>query len=818
MGTLRKSGFIPRRTGVREGRAPSREEAKMSTRFRTVTTAAFVAALLVTGCDDNDEDGGAGRIVEPIALAAFRVEIQGVELPQDGAPVLTFRVTEGEAPIENLGERIKNGVATQPDPPAEYLRWVSAPRVVLSRLDPATGDYLSYYARPQTGRETYRLPGTTTDLPRAQESADQATFDQAPTDAALDTRLTHQGGGVYRYTLAPLPAGAAVDRGATHTAGVWMTSHPSATEEQPSTDTHNFVPAGGTPQLDEVVTLAACNRCHAPAVEAHDARLGTQVCLTCHSPQSTDPETGNTVDFKVMIHKIHYGGELSGSPYHIVGFRPPGDVDPTSGVHVYSGEFINDVRDCALCHQGEDADRWKRNASLAACTSCHDNLRFDASATTECSLTRHDTEPCRHRLQVSALQRCSVCHTADQAQVGVATVHVPLRELQKRFRYEIVDVAVGDDPGTTDVAETRAPTVRFRVLKPDGQPYDLATAPEYTSTGASLTAIFAWPSQEYTNEGVPLPATGAAPSPGQPLRAAIVSGTPPALSTSVRPVSGQAGTYEVTGPQIPETASMPVTAAALGGAAQITSATVHLEGHPIVDGEEIPVENALRHFPLSPGGEVKERRQVVDVAKCDACHGYLSAHGRNRNNVIPVCVECHNPSGTDLGRRTAASAACPPASEASIDFKTMIHTIHAADIRREPVTICGFGGTPHTFPGALPHGVANCNLCHVNDGFRVPASDSPLPLDTVVATNGTPVDQSDDTRAPRVRAVCTSCHDQTRFDAGGGNEDLPACNTLPETNGAPCRHSAGLGLGVQTCFECHGPGQQFDVAIVHPVR
>ena len=33
-------------------------------------------------------------------------------------------------------------------------------------------------------------------------------------------------------------------------------------------------------------------------------------CATCHTPNNWDPHGGETVDLKVMIHKIHAGGEL----------------------------------------------------------------------------------------------------------------------------------------------------------------------------------------------------------------------------------------------------------------------------------------------------------------------------------------------------------------------------------------------------------------------------------------------------------------------------------------------------------------------------
>jgi OmcA/MtrC family decaheme c-type cytochrome len=106
--------------------------------------------------------------------------------------------------------------------------------------------------------------------------------------------------------------------------------------------------------------------------------------MTCHSPQTGDPETGRTVDFKVMIHKIHSGRNLpsvaplgldppeAGFPYYIVGNR--------GSIHDWSDAAFpwhDGVSHCTACHQGEDADNWRTKPTLAACTSCHDNVRFD---------------------------------------------------------------------------------------------------------------------------------------------------------------------------------------------------------------------------------------------------------------------------------------------------------------------------------------------------------------------------------------------------------------------------------------------------------
>ena len=73
----------------------------------------------------------------------------------------------------------------------------------------------------------------------------------------------------------------------------------------------DFVPSGAAvTQVWDEIANSACNTCHNPLSAHGGSRYDVKLCVLCHSPQTVDPDTGNTVDFKVMVHKIHMGEQL----------------------------------------------------------------------------------------------------------------------------------------------------------------------------------------------------------------------------------------------------------------------------------------------------------------------------------------------------------------------------------------------------------------------------------------------------------------------------------------------------------------------------
>jgi hypothetical protein len=134
--------------------------------------------------------------------------------------------------------------------------------------------------------------------------------------------------------------------------------------------------------------------CHGWDFHGHGGdRLTVENCVTCHNPDQIDPHSGESLDMKVMIHKIHAGGELATIPGAdgIVWDDPDTLADESADNGEYSiwgyrnskhewwkAKFPAVLENCTKCHQGDldDVDNWKEVMSRDTCGSCHDDINW----------------------------------------------------------------------------------------------------------------------------------------------------------------------------------------------------------------------------------------------------------------------------------------------------------------------------------------------------------------------------------------------------------------------------------------------------------
>ncbi len=634
--------------------------------------------------------------------------------------------------------------------------------------------------------------------------------------------LTDNGDGTYTYTFGTdlinvtQPVAVPFDSSLVHRIAINIRSStlPSANDA-----IYTWVPATGkTSGFDSrlIVETASCNQCH-DKLEVHGGpRKNTEECVLCHNPGNTSLN-GNSLDFKVFIHKIHDGANLpsvlAGTPYILIGYR--GSTNDFSDV-----VWPQDIRNCTKCHNPSNpdtpqADRYETRPTLAACGSCHDNIDFAQG--------KAGGHPGGVETDNS---QCTVCHTQNSVAGSVAQSHViPQKVAAANYQYNILSVTNGG-PGSQ-------PVIKFSVTDPNNnnQPYDLSTDPNFTASGARLALDIGWTAPGYPNEYSNFDSGN---NPGQPVSITIESGG--SLSGSVQ--DNGDGTYTVTSP-------VPIPTTAVG------TGVVAMEGHPNGDYDgsgtyatAIPVTSAVKYFGITDATPIPPvaPSQIVSFSQgCERCHSHndgLAMHGGNRVDNLSICVICHNPNATDLAMRPTDpdgvsnrvnTAAFDGLEQRTIDFKRHIHAIHAADFRTSPWVVYGYHNSVNNFSDVgFPGILSDCNQCHINNGYQVPVPQGIMgtTVDTLATvgqsnpfgatlffgpTGATtiPANQADFERITPTASACSACHDSSLAQAH------------MEQNGASFyinQSLIGTGDQVETCAVCHGPGRVEDVSKVHDVQ
>lgn len=574
--------------------------------------------------------------------------ITGVEFGADGRPRVTLTLADG------------NGQPLEVDALEGY-------GFTIAQIAVAEETGISRY-QSLLVRESEGAPFT---VGGEQQEPALASATQAFADS--DGEWQAQGDGQFVYTFAN-DLSADVDPDLTTTVGLYAYKDG---RNAVANELFTFVPAGGEPSITrEVVSTEACNACHDTLALHGGTRQEVGLCITCHTDQTIDPETGNTVNFRVLIHKLHNGANLpsvqAGEPYRIVGFR--------QSVHDYSfAQWPQDVRNCETCHTGgADSENFKTQAQTAACTSCHDDVN-PITGENHGGGARDETA-------------CAFCHEAegDEFDASVAGAHVIPRHSQQvtGVNLEIVDAGIA--PG-------QPISVTFRVTNNAGEtiaPADM----DY------LAVTLARPASDYvmrTTETV--------------FRAP--SDTPPPVAE----VADGAFRYQTEFTVPEEDADV--------------SYALGLEGYVMedIDGVEEPVRiagfNPVTYF--RPGeGAAAPRRQVIDQELCNTCHQDLALHGTIRQNT-EYCVLCHNPLATDEAQRPE-EAEGPPTS---INFRWLIHRLHRGAEASDPLQVYGFGNSLHDYSHVeFPGNLSNCENCHVPGSYGLPLPDGTQP--TVITQDG----------------------------------------------------------------------------------
>lgn len=188
------------------------------------------------------------------------------------------------------------------------------------------------------------------------------------------------------------------------------------------------------------------------------------------------------------------------------------------------------------------------------------------------------------------------------------------------------------------------------------------------------------------------------------------------------------------------------------------------------------------------------KRQIVDGATCNNCHGDLQSHGFGRRGY-DTCQLCHAIPGYEDGPESKYLGWYPGTTPGvSMEFRELAHKVHMGkelNYAAETEIVGVFLGIPYSvkvdeigYP-AMRGGAANCTSCHGanNTAWKEPkerihpaAKDQPTQTWTL---------------------TCGSCHD---------------------SNAATAHMKSQLFMGTEVCSVCHGPGREAAVEKAHKVR
>lgn len=532
---------------MKRSRSPHDPRPSRSSHLATLAIALASAALYAAGC--SGDDGSQGPAGPPGSGLTNTTLEQGDDLP--GVQLTVTGLSGGTA----AGGRFRVG---------DHLSFT----YTLLKDDGSTWDLSEFgFARALVSGPTFNYQRVLAEV----------------TDLGAESTANADGSYTYRFAaaipatyLAPLNDSASFGAGdgeltgdalldGTYTLGVyvgWNYTVDGEAKRAAGNATYDFVVGNsGAVEHREVVKQDNCNRCHAD-LQAHGGlRHDVSLCVLCHTAGSEDKNTpsvaggtpGASIDFKVMIHKIHSGEHLpsvlgvgtnpdgsrnyaaGATPYQLIGFGdalhdyseiafpawPNGQVamprdQGYTALSAPNKTTEDTIRtgpaNCAVCHGDPDGsgpltspaqgDQHRTQPSRAACGACHDDVDWGVPYT-----ANGQTMPA-----VADDSNCVLCHETTGNALAVAEAHLhPLND--STFDAGVVTRITAVDEAGANNGDGRIQTgekvaITFALEDDSGA----ALVP---STVSNLTVIVSGPTTNYNvvlNHVIPVAAlSGAQP-------------------------------------------------------------------------------------------------------------------------------------------------------------------------------------------------------------------------------------------------------------------------------------------------------------------
>jgi OmcA/MtrC family decaheme c-type cytochrome len=399
----------------------------------------------------------------------------------------------------------------------------------------------------------------------------------------------------------------------------------------------------------EVVKIDNCNRCHAELRAHGGIRREVKNCILCHvsgSEDKNDPGTlggspGASVDFRVMIHKIHMGEHLPSvngvgtntdgtrnydatpTPYQLVGNnnsihdfshvpfpvwpnldypmpRDDGYTGLTSSQKAQEDEIRRGVTRCEKCHGDPDgagpitAPAQGNNAftepTRRACGSCHDDVDWSKPYRANLLEMPPQTDD----------QSCAFCH-GSQGTLSPTDAHVhPINDPSVNPGIHFVITALTDagmNNGDGKIQPGEKVSVTFHMEDDAGNP---VTVPSWQGMSGSVSLAIAGPT---TNRNILL--NGSLPLGALPGSGPYTTNVPEVILLDyVGDATAGADVFTTSrAPHWPTTTTS-VSAAVPNGSMATTSAAAHASQNYL---DLVPGFNTM-----GSGGFARDRFVVID--------------------------------------------------------------------------------------------------------------------------------------------------------------------------------------------------------------